>query len=72
VSKIKDPAAGWPHKCGAARSWVKNSETQLKVICSFCRKHIGTWNFIPATEETKTYPADIDAKFSTEQKKNLK
>jgi len=71
VSTKDDIPHDFPHKHGATRTWIVDGDTRYKVICTFCRKLMGIWQYTKA-EETKVYPEDIDAKYSTEQKKNWK
>jgi hypothetical protein len=70
VSRANIPV-DFPHSCSTSRTWIRSSDTQFKIICSFCKKPYGFWNFTPAIEQAKVYPEDINAKFSTEQKKKM-
>lgn len=60
----------FPHDCQTSvKTWIRTSDTRYKIICSWCRKTMGTWNYTP---ESKIFPEDENAKFSLEQKKDLK
>ena len=67
-----DIPTSWPHSCKASRTWIRTSDTQYRIICSFCKATYGWWNFTFATESDKVYPQEENAKFTTEQKHDLR
>jgi len=59
----------FPHDCASStKTWVRTSNTQYKILCSWCRTVTGTWDYTPTN---KIFPENDNAKFTTEQKKKM-
>ena len=64
-------AEGWPHDCKTSgKTWVRTSNTQFNILCSFCRKIRGQWNY-SSIDEIKVFPQEDNAKWTAEQKKKM-